>query len=140
MGWSVIDLDASTIVAFFVEEAHSADSNMLIFGQESVASPLSLAGASNAMTRRVRMKEVLISDALKIFQDWDVWANRSVMSVGVRNKDFTVAEALTRRLDLGLRTPDALHIAIAGRVGARHVTFDAKMANAATTLGLDVKP
>jgi predicted nucleic acid-binding protein len=43
-----------------------------------------------------------------------------------------------RRLDLTLRTPDALNIAIAQRAGAAMATFDARMAEAAQALGLDV--
>jgi predicted nucleic acid-binding protein len=43
-----------------------------------------------------------------------------------------------RRLDLTLRTPDALHIAISGRVGATLATFDEKMAAAARVVGLPV--
>jgi hypothetical protein len=46
--------------------------------------------------------------------------------------------AALRRLDLTLRTPDALNIAIAQRVGATLATFDAKMADAARALGTEV--
>ncbi len=52
--------------------------------------------------------------------------------------DVTRADALMRRLDLPLRTPDALHIAIAERVGATLATFDVKMAAAARVIGLPV--
>jgi predicted nucleic acid-binding protein len=40
-----------------------------------------------------------------------------------------------RRLDLPLKTPDAIHIAIAQRVDATLVTFDWQMAAAARALG-----
>jgi predicted nucleic acid-binding protein len=43
-----------------------------------------------------------------------------------------------RRLNLTLRTDDALHIAIAQRVGAELLTFDRPMANAARALGTSV--
>ncbi len=45
-----------------------------------------------------------------------------------------------RRFDLALRTPDALHIAAAGRLSAKLATFDVKMAAAATALGLEIAP
>ena len=54
--------------------------------------------------------------------------------------DIASAEAYLRRLDLNLRTPDALNIAIAQRVGATLVTFDLRMAEAARTLGTAVAP
>lgn len=50
------------------------------------------------------------------------------------------AQALLRRLDLPLRTPDALNIAMAQRVEAALATFDIQMARAARTLGLHVLP
>jgi uncharacterized protein len=43
-----------------------------------------------------------------------------------------------RRLDVNLRTPDALHIAIAQRLEATLVTFDWGMAAAARPLGMAV--
>ena len=42
------------------------------------------------------------------------------------------------RLDLGLRTPDALHIAVAHRIRAPLATFDAKLIRDARKLGLTV--
>ncbi len=54
------------------------------------------------------------------------------------NADVKRADAVMRRLDLTLRTPDALHIAIAERIGATMATFDDKMAAAARILGLAV--
>jgi predicted nucleic acid-binding protein len=53
--------------------------------------------------------------------------------------DLAAATMFLRRLDLPLRTPDALHIAIAQRVGAMLVTFDRQMAASARTLGSAVQ-
>lgn len=52
--------------------------------------------------------------------------------------DVRVAEAFVRRLDLTLRAPDALNIAIAQRTGAALATFDEKMAAAAQALSVEV--
>jgi hypothetical protein len=43
-----------------------------------------------------------------------------------------------RRLDLTLRAPDAINIAIAWRVGVALATFDAGMASCGATLGVTV--
>lgn len=48
------------------------------------------------------------------------------------------AEAFVRRLDLTLRAPDAINIAIATRLGLALMTFDSGMANCARALGADV--
>jgi predicted nucleic acid-binding protein len=47
-------------------------------------------------------------------------------------------EVFLRRLDLALRTPDAINIAMAQRLGATLVTFDKKMAAAARSIGTAV--
>ena len=52
--------------------------------------------------------------------------------------DVAAADTYLRRLDLTLLTPDALHIAIAGRIGATLVTFDRAMAASARVLGMAV--
>jgi predicted nucleic acid-binding protein len=52
----------------------------------------------------------------------------------ITSVDVTAAAGFLRRLDLTLRTQDALHIAIAQRVGAELLTFDRQMANAARAL------
>jgi len=49
-----------------------------------------------------------------------------------------VAISLVRRLDSGLRAPDALNIAIAQRCEAYLLTFDGKMARSARSLGVTV--
>jgi predicted nucleic acid-binding protein len=52
--------------------------------------------------------------------------------------DVAAAQAYLRRLDLTLLTPDAIHIAIAGRISATLVTFDRAMAASARVLGVAV--
>jgi predicted nucleic acid-binding protein len=48
--------------------------------------------------------------------------------------DIASAAAFIRRLDLNLRAPDAINIAIADRVGAALATFDERMAASARAL------
>jgi uncharacterized protein len=52
---------------------------------------------------------------------------------------IAVATTFLRRLDLPLKTPDAIHIAIAQRLGATLVTFDRQMAASARALGTPVE-
>jgi predicted nucleic acid-binding protein len=52
--------------------------------------------------------------------------------------DIATAITFLRRLDLPLKTPDAIHIAIAQRVGGTLVTFDRQMAASARALGTPV--
>ncbi|HVH76374.1 MAG TPA: hypothetical protein VM755_15780 [Stellaceae bacterium] len=50
--------------------------------------------------------------------------------------DIAAADAFLRRLDLNLRAPDAINIAIAQRLGADLMTFDERMTANARALGL----
>jgi predicted nucleic acid-binding protein len=52
--------------------------------------------------------------------------------------DIAAATAILRRLDLNIRTADALNIAIAMRLDAALATFDEKMADNARALGAAV--
>jgi predicted nucleic acid-binding protein len=58
--------------------------------------------------------------------------------LAVTPADIRMAESLLRRLDLTLRAPDALNIAITQRVGAELATFDEGMAGCARALGVSV--
>jgi uncharacterized protein len=52
--------------------------------------------------------------------------------------DIASAASFIRRLDLNLRAPDAINIAIADRIGAALATFDDRMAAAARALEVAV--
>jgi uncharacterized protein len=136
----LIYLDASAIVPLFVIEARSADARARVLGATLIASPLSLAEASSAIARRVRKGEILAADAEAKLKMLDAWAAGAVAACEITGEDFLAAMGLVRQFDLALRTPDALHIAIAKRLGAKILTFDATMAAAASALGLETAP
>jgi predicted nucleic acid-binding protein len=66
----------------------------------------------------------------------DGWLARSAKRVETVSADIVTAQGFLRRLDLPLRSPDAVNIAIAQRVNATLGTFDDKMRAAATALGV----
>jgi predicted nucleic acid-binding protein len=55
---------------------------------------------------------------------------------GMFARRYPRRQVMLRRLDLNLRTPDAIHIAIAQRLGAELATFDVRMAESAEALGV----
>ena len=69
---------------------------------------------------------------------FDEWVVRTADRVEIATSNVALATTYIRRLDLTLRTPDALHIAIARRLDATLVTFDHGMASAARALGIAV--
>jgi len=67
-----------------------------------------------------------------------LWSEQATQRVETTSHDIAQADRFLRRLDLTLRTPDAIHIAIVLRLGASLATFDRGMTLAAQVLGVAV--
>lgn len=103
-----------------------------------VVSDWAAAEFASAVARRVGMGQLGVEQAHALFPAFDGWGNGCADRVELAPTDLAVASALLRRLDLALRTPDAVHVAMAQRVDATLATFDAKLADAARRTGLAV--
>ena len=93
---------------------------------------------SSAMARRVRMGQFTFNEARLALLTFDAWVARSATSAEITAADFTLAVSFLRRLDLPLRTLDALHIALAQRLNATLVAFDQRMIASARAIGMAV--
>lgn len=133
-------LDASVMVALLTNDPLTARADTFLRASTPVLvlSDFAAAEFASAVARRVRSGEIAVEDARAAFSALDTWAARTTQRVETTAADVKAAEAALRRLDLTLRTPDALNIAIAQRAGATLATFDTKMADAARALGTEV--
>jgi predicted nucleic acid-binding protein len=133
-------LDASVLVALLTPDPLSARAEAFLSTgvQGFFVSDFAAAEFVSVVGRRIRSLEITFPDGRIALANLDAWAARAAQRVDISTADVTVADAYLRRLDLTLVTPDALHIAIAGRLGAPLVTFDRQMAANARTLGLEV--
>ena len=133
-------LDASVLVALFSLESVSARADAAFRGRSIVpnVSDFGAAEFASAISRKVRVGLLTRPEAIKAFSEFDGWAARMVSRVEATPTDIRMAESSLRRLDLTLRAPDAINIAIAQRVGAELATFDRKMADCARALGVTV--
>jgi uncharacterized protein len=138
MAGTVIYLDTSVIVPLFLPEPRSRESEAQLMGKEVIVSDLGLGEFSSAIALAVRIGRIEKPTARTLLIEFDDWVADHAFIAHMQSDDFTAATAYIRRFDLALRTPDALHIAVAGRLGATLFTFDAKMAAAATALGVAV--
>jgi uncharacterized protein len=86
----------------------------------------------------VRTTDITPDIARIVFSTFDAWTSRVTERAEISPADVAAAEAFLRRLDLNLRTPDAVNIAIAQRIGATLVSFDEKMIASARALGTSV--
>ena len=126
-------LDASAIIPIFVGEPTKAAVLELL--DDAPAAPqfsdLSVAEVSSAVSRLVRTKRLALEAANAALSDFDEWAQAIGQPVEVYSSDFREATLLVRQFELKLRTPDALHLTICRRLGARMVTLDRRLAQAA---------
>ena len=84
------------------------------------------------------MRSLTRGDGLLALEHFDTWMTRAGGRREITTADIEAADQILRRLDVNLRTPDALHIAIARRLDATLVTLDRGMAAAARALGMAV--
>jgi predicted nucleic acid-binding protein len=135
-------LDASVLVALFTPDPFSPRADALLRSADAapLVSDFAAAELASVVARRVRTREFNPEDARTVFSNFDTWAAQLGSRVPTEASDIIVTEGLLRRLDLPLRTPDALHIAIAQRVRATLATFDQKLAKSATAVGIPVSP
>ncbi len=107
-------------------------------GPGLIVSDFAGAEFASVVARMVRTKELKNTEARALFSKFDDWKLTSAKQMYLEPTDIAAAEAFLRRLDLTLRAPDALHIAMAKRAGASLATFDTKMAASAQNLGLEI--
>ncbi|HEX5326911.1 MAG TPA: type II toxin-antitoxin system VapC family toxin [Acetobacteraceae bacterium] len=93
---------------------------------------------ASVVTRRVRMAELAVEQADRLLNVYDGWVAANTEQLGVEPTDIRVATTFVRRFDLGLRAPDALHIAICQRLQVPLLTFDTRQAAAASHLGIQL--
>lgn len=133
-------VDASVLVALFTPDVRSARADAFLRTRAPIllVSDFAAAEFASAVARLVRMRHLEAEAARRAFAAFDAWIARAAERTLATSADITAAAAFLRRLDLPLRTPDALNIAIAQRVAAELLTFDQKLAASARALGTAV--
>lgn len=132
--------DASALLPLFITDTFSERADAIIaMAPAIVVADWAAVEVSSVIAKQARMGAITREDAQTAFANFDTW-RASVASAETTPADMLAASHFVRRADLALRGPDALHIAIAQRLGAKLVTFDASMAAAAAALGLDATP
>ncbi len=130
-------VDASVLLPTLIAEpATEAVYDCLGAGdRELLISDFSAAEVASALSRLVRMASLTKADASARLADFDVWRAAMSLPVDLGAPDARLAYIYVRHFDLGLRAPDALHLAIARRLDATLVTLDRRLARAAREMG-----
>ena len=135
-------LDVSVLIAALTDDILSDRATALLASNtgELLVSDFGQAEFASGVARRVRTGELSRDEARAAFAHLDRWCATATSLVRISPDDVGWAAAIVRKLDFNLRTPDALHIAIARRLGAALGTLDRRMGEAASGLGLTVAP
>ena len=134
-------LDASVLLPTLIAEpaTEAVYDRLGANGRELLISDFAAAEVASALSRLVRMDLLTDADASVRLADFDAWRAAMSSPVDIAASDTRLAYIYVRRFDLGLRAPDALHLAIASRLDATLVTLDRHLATAARELGVPVE-
>ena len=132
-------VDTSVLVAAHVREPHT-DLAQRWFSEQSsglLFSMWALVEGDSALAIKRRRGELDAASQAVAINDIDAFAARFGPHVLPLEADMQRARVLCRNVDSGLRAGDALHLALALRLGASHLaTLDVVLAKNATAHGI----
>jgi uncharacterized protein len=133
-------LDVNVIIPLFAVDLLSdrAGKALRKLDDDLVVSDFCAAEFSSVIARRVRTRDLRAEEARTAFSNFDSWCARYTRRLEIDTIDVSGASSLMRRLDVSLRTPDALHLAMVHRTNCKLLTFDKRMASAAQGLGIEI--
>lgn len=130
--------DTSAVVALLTDDAHSsAVEGWLEQGHDIVISQWVLTEFSSALGLQFRQQRLTLAEIVQAEAALLGLVQQEFRLERVENDDVVRARALLVQ-DRSLRSPDALHLAVAMRLGAAFATFDVNQARSARALGLAV--
>jgi uncharacterized protein len=138
----VIYLDASALVSLLVREVHSKAIRGFLRTEHPVlaVSDFAVAEFTAAIGARVRAAKLTVEQGQLLLHVFDAWSEASAIRPETAPADIRVATSFVRRFGLGLRVPDALHLAMCQRLGADLLTFDRRQAAGGHHLGIRIHP
>ncbi len=134
-------VEASVAVSLFVDDVHSARVDAWLGEQRDplLLSAWTITEFSSALAFRRRVGTLNANDRRSAEAAFDGWiSSDQVRVVDVGASDFATARQLMRYDTIPLRAADALHLAIALRLGVVMATLDDDLETAAKTTGLGI--
>ena len=130
-------LDTNVLIPLVVTESSSYAMQAFVTEHGGLlTSEFAAAEAASGVSRLVRMGQLQVDRARTALEDLDDWRLSATEQAEMLPGDIRHAHLLVRRFETKLRAPDALHIAMAKRLGAMLVTRDAGMRAAAEMVGV----
>ncbi len=134
----MIYLDASVLVSLLIADAHTPKVSSWYSGLSAtvVVSDLANLEVSAVLSRDLRVGRLPQSAVENALLDFDAM-RASCERLSHTTADFLLAERIVRDFSTKLAAADALHLASAKNAGAALATFDARLAEAARTQGVE---
>lgn len=133
-------MDASVLVALIgVEEGTPAAIAFVNAADESlIVSEFAVGEVASATSRLVRMGKIEIDEGRERLAAFDEWVAAATLPVATTEHDIRLGARLVRQFALGVRMPDAIHLAAAQIRGHTLATMDHRMAMNAEQLRMRV--
>lgn len=135
----MIYVDTSVLVAALTPGQRTAAVQEWLAAQspkELNVSEWTLTEFSSALSIKVRTKQLSAIQRADVLGDFTALMENSFTVWPVSQQDFRVATRVANQHDTGLRAGDALHLAVAAEHGARLVSLDETLIDAAVTFGV----
>jgi predicted nucleic acid-binding protein len=132
--------DTSVIVSLFLPDGHTLVVHRWLAHERPVAFVSNWAAAefSSALALRMKVGGATVVERNRAERAFDLWLASGVQWIETASSDFEIARRLIRHDQAAVRTPDALHLAIASRLNLELATLDVRLADAGRQLGLAV--
>ncbi len=133
-------LDASVILPTLVDEATSESVEHFFRSRDDaiIISEFGAAEVASALSRLTRTGLLKPEPAAACLRRFDAWRAMIATDLELAPSDLKAASVIVRQFELGLRAPDALHLALCRRADLTLVTLDGRMAAAGGPLGVKV--
>jgi predicted nucleic acid-binding protein len=132
-------VDTSVFVAAFVDEGHTRRAEHALTGREDsqlAISDWTITELSSALSLKLRTRSIDARTRGAALDAFAIMIAESLVLLPVERGHFRAAATFSDRHSLNLRSPDALHLAVAVEHGAVLVTLDKRLAAAAKALGV----
>jgi len=135
----ILYFDTSVLVAALTAEANTAQIQAWLAKQDQAALAISdwtVTEFSSALSLKLRSGKISLQERAKALATFTQMTLNTLRKFSVSPENFHTAAGFADQYELGLRSGDALHLAVCATHGATLCTLDKRLSQAAPILGI----